>query len=71
MVVKLIDIILVLLIKLVNIIFVLLMKVLVGVILALLLKKSYIDGKASKCHLCFINKSADRYHFYITIENHK
>ncbi len=48
----------------------LLMEVLVGIILALLLKKPFKGGRASRYHLCSINRSVGRCHPRTIIESH-
>ncbi len=70
MAVKLVGIILALLIELVGGTLALSIEVLVGVILELLLKKPCAGGRASRCHLCSINKSPSRCHPRIIIESY-
>ncbi len=67
MTLKLAGVILVLSIVLADGILALSIKVLADVILVLLLKKLCIGGRVGKCHLCPINKSANRYHLYTII----
>lgn len=70
MAVTLASIIFALLIELAGFIFALLIEVLVDVILALLLKKPCVGGRASRCHPQLINGSARRSHLCTTFENH-
>ncbi len=70
MAVKLVGVILALLIELVGGTLTLSMEVLVGAILALLLKKLCAGSKAGRCHPRSINRSIGRCHPCTTIESH-
>ncbi len=70
MAVKLTGVILALSIELVGNTLALSIEVLVGIILALLLEKSFAGGRAGRCHPRSMNGSAGRCHPRTTIESH-